>query len=70
MIDTNVKLDLRVNCLNCPNLDILDNTQRFYSGGNVPELVLGNITCTHHLICPDILGKEKISELLSKMVDS
>ena len=68
MIDTNVKIDLCIDCLNCPILDILDNTRKFYSE-DTPAAVVGNITCTQRLICPDVLGKEKISELLSKMID-
>lgn len=69
MADTNVKIALCTDCLNCPNLDILDNTQRFYSGDDI-ELVFGNITCTHHLVCPNIVGKVKISELINTMIDS
>lgn len=60
---TNVKIDLAVNCLNCKNIDIQDNIQRLYSN-NDPEMAYGNITCSHHLVCPIIAGKKKISEII------
>ncbi len=63
-----IKLNLVMDCLSCPEFVVLDRTNKLYSySDNSPSIITGDITCTHHSICPNMIGKEKIFEILDRI---